>query len=165
MPPKTTYYHDYVSNYKIYLEEFYRNLNRSDFKSISVKKILELKAYSKQLNKEFDDPKSEVLKTLRYLKIIDRLKLSHKQFNLSDDIKTRCAERYLLFMFSVDPSFEAAVIFGQCDTIKEIKKEMIKTLGIYDLNLVHIENFYLKNFASEKKKEEIRNKIKIKEFK
>ena len=38
MPPKTTYYHDYVSNYKIYLEEFYRNLNRSDFKSISVKK-------------------------------------------------------------------------------------------------------------------------------
>lgn len=74
-------------------------------------------------------------------------------------------EKYILFMFSIDPNFEAIKILGQYNKLSEIKLAMILNFGIYDKNLFTIEKFYIKHFFSEKEKEDINNEIQKRAFK
>ncbi|MBR6690209.1 MAG: hypothetical protein IKL65_02640 [Bacilli bacterium] len=142
------------------INSFYNNLNGTNFKGISVERLSELKLISQQLNAEFNNKNLAHCKSMRYGKIANKLKTNPKRYTITSD-----AEKYILFMFSVDPDFEAVKIYGTYNTIEEIKKEMSNYFGIFDKRLVLIENFFIKHFLSEKKRNEIKEEIEKRAFK
>ena len=72
---------------------------------------------------------------------------------------------YFLFMFSVDPTFEALKIYAESNKIDEIKIKFFNRFGLFDKNLVLLEKFYIKNFALKKQKQEISEEITKRIFK
>ena len=74
-------------------------------------------------------------------------------------------EKFILFMFSVDPTFEAIKIYGECNHINQLKQKMISFFGLYDSKLITIERNFIKNFFSEKEKEIINDEIEKRVFK
>ena len=46
---------------------------------------------------------------------------------------------YLLFMFSVDPNFEAAKIHGECDRINDAKAKMKMHFGLQNTFFRHLQ--------------------------
>ena len=139
------------------LDSFYSNLNDTNFIKINVDKLNQLKQDSKELNKFYNNPYTHYLKKLRYIKTMNRIKTNQEL--------TEQAEKFILFMFSVDPEFEAFKIYSECNTTDEIKIKLIKKFDIVDKNLIKIEKFFIKNFLSEKKKKEIEKEIKERVFK
>jgi len=156
---------DYISDYKIHLNEFYKNLKISDFNSISVIEILKLKNLSKKFNQQFNNKYDQKLKIQKYLYIIEKIKLLKLSLKENDTYKQIYAYKYILFMFSIDPDFEAAISYGESNKIQEAKNLLEKKLGVFDYNLIRLEHFYLKHFASQKTKEEIKEKILERAFK
>lgn len=150
---------DYI-DYSNDINAFYKNLSETDFKDITLEKLQELKLTSESLNKEFNNINLAHCKSMRYGKISIKIRTNPKKYNISTD-----AEKFILFMFSVDPDFEAAKIYGGCNTNEETKRLMEKYFGIYDKNLIIIENFFIKNFLSEKKRKEINKEIERRAFK
>lgn len=150
------YYSQVPINYSD-INSFYKNLNNANFRGIDTKKLLELKFLSKEFNAYFYNPNVTSPAYNRYTTIMNRIKTNAK---LTSD-----AERYILFMFSVDPNFEAAIIYASENHKKEIKKKMEERFGVFDPNLISIEKFYIKNFLSEKKRNEVKEEITKRIFK
>ena len=136
------------------VETFYKNLKDTRFNNINVGIILKLVSNSRGLNAYFNNENLKVHKSQRYVKVMNKIRSDFKSFNISSD-----AEKYLLFMFAVDPNFEAAKIYGQYNTVSEIRTKMYKKFGIYDRTLITIEKFFIKNFLSDKKRNEINDDI------
>ena len=80
-------------------------------------------------------------------------------------VTTSMAEKLLLFMFSIDPNFEIAIIFGSEDRIYTAKEKIKEKFGIYDINLIKVEKLVIKNFLSEQKRNEINEEIDRRAFK
>ena len=95
------------------------------FGGLTSKKLLELKAISNQLNAFYKNNNIPYDKVSRYVKIMNRIKTNPKGYGVSSE-----AEKFLLFMFSVDPTFEAAKIHGECNKIEETKEKMQNYFGI-----------------------------------
>lgn len=143
-------------NYLNDLYSFYNGLGKLNFKGISAKKILFLKCNSKNLNRILSDsnmyPELPIVR--KYTMIANRIKTNPKAYGI-----TNSAEMALLFMFSVDPSFEAAIIFGESNTTDQARTKMISHFGLYDKALIKLEKFYISNFLGPKKTKEIEEKI------
>lgn len=135
------------------INNFYKNFKGTNFKGITAKKILEIRILSKYFNNYFNN--DDILdKTIKYTIIMNNIKSRKNQLKLNNE-----AEKYILLMYSVDPTFEAFKIYGECNKIDEIKEKMKKYLGIYDQNLILIEKHFIKSFLSENKQNEINEEI------
>lgn len=140
------------------ISNFYKNMKGTSFKGITAKKILEIKILSKYFNNYFNN---DILnKTIKYTIIMNNIKTRKNQLKLNTE-----AEKYILLMYSVDPTFEAFKIYGECNKIDEIKEKMKNFLGIYDQNLILIEKHFIKCFLSEKKQNEINKEIENRVYK
>ena len=144
----TNEYLEYCNNIII---NFYKNIDNLNFNELSENKIIEL----------YNIKDTLIEKTSNY-KIINYI---NKIKKLSKNNKFNETEKFILFMFSVDPNFEAIKILGEYNKLNEIKLAMILNFGIYDKNLFTIEKFYIKHFFSEKEKEDINNEIEKRAFK
>ena len=71
----------------------------------------------------------------------------------------------ILFIFSVDPTFEAIKIYGESNHVSEIKEKMINYFGIYDKNLIVIEKIFMKRFFSKEEKKNLEEEIQKRVFK
>lgn len=150
----------YNSSYSLDINSFYENLGNTSFKGLDPKRILILKVFSKQLNEFYTNKDIRLNIVGRYVKIMNRIKSNPKGYGITND-----AERYLLFMFSVDPNFEAAKIHGECDRISDAKTKMKMHFGLYDRKLILLENYFIKHFLSEEKRKEINEEIERRAFK
>lgn len=151
---------EYHLSYNIDINSFYENSNKISFKGIDSKKILILKAISKQLNEYYNNPNIPLNKVAKYVKIMNRIKSNPKGYGVSSQ-----AEKYILFMFSVDPNFEAAKIHGECNKAEEAKEKMRMHFGLYDKRLILIENYFIRRFLSEGKRNEINEEIERRVYK
>lgn len=138
------------------IKDFYKYLNNANFKEINLKKLIELKTKAKTLNNFYNYEEENYGKGDRYAKVMDKIKTRP---GMSKE------EKYLLFMLSVDPDFEAFKIYSECNKTEEIKTKMIYKFGVFDQYLVIIEKFYIKRFLSEKKRNEINEEIEKRIFK
>ena len=141
-------YLEYCNNIMI---NFYKNIDNLIFHDLNEERIVELYNVKDSLLE-----KKSNYKIINYMNKIKKLQ---KCNNLNE------TEKYILFMFSIDPNFEAIKILGEYNKLNEIKLAMILNFGIYDKNLFTIEKFYIKYFFSEKEKEDINNEIEKRAFK
>lgn len=150
----------YLYDTDIDLNAFYCNLNKAKFSELNAKRILTLKYISKDLNKYLNNDYDRLPRDGRYLKIMNKIKMNPKLFGIEN-----YAEKFILFMFSVDPDFEAAITYGECNKISDVKRLMKRKFGVFDMNLIKLEHYYMKHFMSKSKKEEINNEINNRVFK
>lgn len=148
-------------NIDLGFKSFYSRLPLTSFKNINNEIIENIKQNSKKLN-DFFNFNNGLFKMDKYLKIMNRIKTCPKNFNIPND---DWAQIYLLFMFSIDPKFEIAKIYGSCNTIKEIKFEIERKFGIFDKNIIKLEKFFIKHFFSKSDKEKIDEEIFQRAFK
>ena len=153
------HYGNYIS-YNVDLNSFYKNLNGTSFKGISINKLRELQMNSRNLLKLLKNPQLPPSKSGRYIKIMNSIKTNPAGFGATNE-----AEKFIFFMFCIDPTFEAAKISGECNKTDEKKEKMISYFGLFDRKLIILENFFIKNFLSEKKRNEIKEEIENRVFK
>ena len=144
----TKEYLEYCNNIMI---NFYKNIDNLSFNELNEEKITELYNIKDSLLDKTSDHK--------IINYINKIKKLSKNNNFNE------TEKFILFMFSVDPNFEATKILGEYNILNKIKLAMILNFGIYDKNLFTIEKFYIKHFFSEKEKEDINNEIEKRAFK
>ena len=136
---------------------FYKNFSKTKFNKLDENKILELKSIAPNLLEEDAITDS---KLINYVKKMRRLNKRPEKYNINND-----AEKYILFMLSVDPTFEALKIYGETNHITEAKRKMCNFFGVYDSKLIKIEKEFIKLFLSEKEKQEINEEIEKRVFK
>lgn len=136
---------------------FYKDFNKVKFKTIDNKKILELKSIAHNLLEEEAITNS---KLVNYVKKMRRLNKNPENYNV-----TNSTEKYILFMLSVDPTFEAIKIYGETNHLNETKRKMCNFFGVYDSKLIKIEKEFIKLFLSQKEKELINEEIEKRVFK
>lgn len=137
--------------------KFYKNFEKLNFENIDDKKILNLKKLAPNLLEEENVTNS---KFINYIKKMKRLNNNPEKYNINTE-----EEKFILFMFSTDPTFEAIKIYGECNHISQTKQKMISFFGIYDSKLIKIEKTFIKNFLSEKEKELINDEIEKRVYK
>lgn len=137
--------------------KFYRNFEELNFEFIDNKKILNLKNLASNLLEEENITNS---KFVNYIKKMKRLNNNPEKYNINTE-----EEKFILFMFSADPTFEAIKIYGECNHINQTKQKMISFFGIYDSRLITIERNFIKTFLSEKEKEIINDEIEKRVYK
>lgn len=147
----------FCNSWLIDINAFYRNLKLIKMGEISLKKVEELKELSKKLNIFFENTNSDFSKIRKYAKIVNRIKMNPKPYT--------ALEQRLLLMFSVDPEFEAIMIFEESNYINQIKSNMVKRFGLYDPNLINTEKWFIKHFLSEENKNQIKEEIDRRVFK
>lgn len=153
-------------NQLVTMQSFY-NVDKVSLKDIDEIKLIEIIEKSKKINKLFLDKSFKSCKTERYLRIMELIHMNHRK-----DIPTKThyattsiAEKYLLFMFSIDPNFEIAIIYGSEDRINDIKVKIREKFGVYDPYLIKIEKAVIKNLLSNERKNEIYEEIEKRAFK
>lgn len=142
---------EYLEYCKNIIIKFYKDIDNINFDDLNKDKIIELYNMKDSLLEKMSN-----YKIINYINKIKKLEKSNIFNN---------TEKFILFMFSVDPNFEAIKILGEYNKLNEIKLAMILNFGIYDKNLFTIEKFYIKHFFSEKEKEDINNEIEKRAFK
>lgn len=143
----TNEYLEYCNNIMI---NFYKNIDNLNINELSKEKLTELYNIKDNLLQNISNHK-----IINYINKIKKIQKNNR-FNET--------EKFILFMFSVDPNFEAIKILGEYNRLNKIKLAMIMNFGIYDKNLFIIEKFYIKHFFSEKEKEDINNEIEKRAF-
>ena len=136
---------------------FYKNFSKTKFNILDDRKILELKSIAPNLLEEEAITSS---KLVNYIKKMRRLNKNPLKYNINND-----AEKYILFMLSVDPTFEAMKIYGETNHINETKIKMTSFFGAYDSKLIKIEKEFVKLFLPQKEKDEINEEIEKRVFK
>lgn len=155
----------YTSNYETFLsyksdiDSFYKNLNGTKFTGITKEKLIELYKNSLQLNNFFNNANAPYNKASKYVKIMNRIKTNSKEYGATSE-----AEKFIAFMFAVDPYFEAAKIHGSLNHIDETKIELKRYFGIFGLKLVILENYFIKNFLTKEKRNQIYEEIEQRAF-
>ena len=149
-----------MKKYYNYIDLFYQDISNTTFKGINSRKILKLKFASKNFYNYFNNKNIDCEKYKRYKKIMGEIKISRRKFNINSE-----AEKFILFMFCVDPTFEAFKIYSECNKIEEIHNKMMNKFGIYDKYLISIEKYFIKHFLSEKKQKEINEEIEERSYK
>lgn len=135
------------------IASFYKNFNTKDFKNINASKLLELKKKSKGLN-EYYTKDNFYNKKSKYIRLMNKFKTNPKGYGITNDL-----EKYILFMYSVDPKFKATYMYASVNKIQEVRMDMVKEFGVFDPNLVQIEKYYILNILGPKKKKEILDKV------
>ena len=157
----------FLGNYKIILEKFYKDFDNANFNSITKEQLEKLKEKSIYVNRLYNKKQFGENKSVKYIKILEKILCSHRTNPAVDSpfTTTTKEEMYLLFLLSIDSDLEAAKIFGSFNKILEIKYEMEKKLGIFDIGLVRLEKIYMKTFLTDEKRKEIEEEIENRSFK
>lgn len=135
------------------IASFYKNFNTKEFDKVSVNKLIELKKKSKGLNEYYTKDRMYDKKS-KYIRLMNKFKTNPKGFKITNDL-----EKYILFMYSVDPKFKATYMYASVNKIQDVKVDMVKEFGVFDPNLVLIEKYYILNILGPKKKKEILDKV------
>ena len=155
-----------MRNQLITMQTFY-NVDKISFKDIDNSKLLNIIDQSKRINKLFLTEEFRSCKSERYLRIMELINSNYRE-NIpvkSHYATTSLAEKFLLFMFSIDPEFEIAIIYATEDRIYNIKKQIREKFGVYDPYLIKIEKAVIKKFLSKEKQNEITEEIEKRAFK
>lgn len=155
MKPNYVYY-----NLQNNINSFYSSIKKQKFNELTKEEILRLKKESFELNNFFNYTINSNKRNISYVRVMEKIKSNTKKYNLDTG-----AKQLILLMFSVDPNFEALKIYGEFNKIEDIKKKMQSTFGVYDLNLIKIENLFLKYFCSKETKNKINEEIEKRVFK
>lgn len=142
------------------IDPFYKNLKNTNFGAIDQNRLKEIFEISKILKIEIDKKFIKLSKLQRHERIIYFIRSNPKQYNIKGE-----AEAFILFMFAVDPTFEAIKIYSESNNIKEIKSKMIETFGIFDKNLIRLERFTVEKLLSEEKRKEVNEILEQRAFK
>ena len=138
-----------------------------DFSKISEERKNYLKNQAENLNKFFDTEKYNYSKVYKYSKKIERIN-GVCGGNIKDNVpfSTKTPEeKYLLFIYAVDPEFENAIIHLSETQKDNIKRNCMEKFGIYDPNLIKIELQVIKQFLTEQKRKEIYEEVDKRAFK
>ena len=166
---------EFLDAYNITLQNFYKKLDLTKF-NISKERIEELKDQSKNINEYYNNKKMGT-QLNRYIKIVEKIQSNNRtNSNYNPNVKNRrkCSiyyptftyeEKYILFMFSIDPNLEAAIITLSCNKVSEIRHEMLQKFGIFDLKLIRLEQHYIKYLLDNEKRDEINQEIENRVFK
>jgi len=152
-------------NYNVTINSFYNDM---ELKLCEVSKddlnlIIKRATY---LNKVFKSKRFENKPSAGYIKIMEMIHTNYRKNNPTKTpySTTSITEKYILFMYSVDPNFELAIIYGSVFKSKQIVDGMKKMFGIYEPNLIKIEKFEIKNLLDKTKKEELDKIIEKKSY-
>ena len=140
-------------NRNIDIISFYKNFKNTEFNNIKVKKLIELKEIAKKVNSYYT-AENEYSKKSKYIRLMNKIKTNPKGYNIENDL-----EKYILFMFIVDPNYEATYMFAGANKIEEIIVDMAKKFGVYDPNLILIEKYFIKNILGPKSRKKIEDKV------
>ena len=153
-------------NATIATKAFY-NTDKVNFSQIDNEKLNDILSRAKKINELYLSTGFKPSKAERYIRIMELINCNYRKGTpvKNEYASTSVAEKLLLFMFSVDPEFEAAIIAGSEDRTENIKIMMKENFGIYDINLIKIEKFVIKRFLSESKRNEIYEEIDRRAFK
>lgn len=143
-------YDKYGYNIKMDLNSFYNSFHELKIENIDYSKIDEIKQSSKELNYFYESKSTDLFKSNRYIKILNKIK--------TNPIGNP-TEKLLMLMFAVDPSFEAIKIYNEHNKINEIRFAIEKHFGVYDPNLIKIEKWYIKNILDEESKISLEEEI------
>lgn len=141
------------------IKSFYSKFDKNDFNKINYLRIIKLQKASIELNQYYNNDSITIKRTIKYIKLMNNIKINPSLYGAKNK-----AEEYILFMFSVDPEFDAYIIQKTSNTKKEIESKMKKQFGVFDIRLFLIEKYFIKYFATKKFKEEVNQKVLIKEF-
>jgi len=148
------------------LKAFYNNLdlNKED---ISLDKLNSIKERAIQFNNLYNSIYFKRNRAERYIRIMELINsnCSNKYIINSKFYTSSNTEKLILFMYSVDPNFEATIIYGVENNTKSIREKITQKFGIYDPNLIKIEKFVITNFLNQKQKDEINEEIENRIFK
>ena len=153
-----------MTNFSILFNSFYKDL-KIDFNEIDLKKLLEIKLKSKQLNKYYENEFDKKDKARRYSKVMELIHTNHMRRTNNINCLSNFAitntqsEKILLYMLSIDPELNALIIYGTCNKTQDVKEQIKAKFGVYDPNLIKIEKQYLKRFLSEEKKDQMKDEI------
>ena len=138
------------------LTNFYLGIEQINFENIDEASINNILNKAKALNEFYTKENFKHTKIEKYFKIIEIVNSGYT----SSFYTNSAQEKFLLFLYSIDPEFDTLVIYGSEKDSKNIEKQMIKKFGLYDENIIVLENMILKNVLTNQKKEEINLKIK-----
>jgi len=145
---------------------FYKS-NKLNFSTITDEKIKYLKEQAKLINLFFDNKEAGQNRVFRYIKIMDRLNTVCGP-NIHPKAKFRTEsqeEKFLLFIFAVDPEFEAAIIHLSENTKAAIRGKLNAYFGVYDPNLAKIELKVIKQILKNEQKKTIYDEAEKRAFK
>lgn len=145
---------EYNKNLIVDLRSFYTTFNNLKINEVNFDKLNEIKEEAKKLNYFYEGKFSNLMKSVKYTRVLNRIKTNPKGFNL-----TNSTEILLMVMFSIDPNFEAIKIHNEYNKISETKFAMEKHFGIYDSNLIKIEIWYIKNILDKESKISLEKEI------
>ncbi|MBQ2946281.1 MAG: hypothetical protein IJE04_00325 [Bacilli bacterium] len=148
---------DFIEYSKKIVQEFYKDFKNINFKNVDNEKISILKKNALNLLEQENITSNNFV---NYIKKMKRLNINQKKYNV-DCIE----EKYILFMFSVDPTFEAVKIYGESNHVNDIKRKMKNVFELYDHRLISIEKEFIQYFLSENHKKEINEEIEKRVFK
>ncbi len=146
-----TYY-----NFAASCNSFYKS-RKLNFNTITDERIEYLKEQAQLVNDYVDNKEYGKNKIFRYIKIMDRLNtVCGENVNTIARFRTETPEeKFLLFIFAVDPEFEAAIIYLSENNKLDIKRKLHSYFCLYDPNLVKIELKVIKQLLEEQQKKEI----------
>ncbi len=134
------------------LKHFYESFHDLKITDINNDSIEIIESFSKELNAFYENKFNGFSKLAKYFKIVNKIKTTRVG---------NSTEKLLIFMFSVDPDFKAISIFNEQKDSDSIKTALKSEFGLYDPNLIKIENWYIKNLQNKKTEENDNNSKKI----
>ena len=137
------------SNY--FVKEFYKG-ESINFQNITDEKISLLKKKSLTYNEIYKNTKGSKLE--KYIKIMEMHKLSKIHGLFNDD-----TEKLICFMFSIDPDFEIIKIVNEFNKVSEVKMEIINKFGVFDINMIRLQKYYINHFLPKEEKEKLDEEI------
>lgn len=142
-------------DYMVEVKKFYEDFNNANFDKIDSERISELtklveKVHSRKIINYLNFYKG----VRRYTSIMSHIRINSKLYNLNSK-----EEIYFLFMFCIDPNFDAFLIFNEFNTSKEIKSNLELKFGISDINLAKIEREFINKFMNKNEKKQIQDEI------
>lgn len=117
---------------------FYKNLNSFRLSPISDERIEAIKLLAKMERLNFlTNPRIKLAQTKKLLKLMEKLATRPENYNITEN------EKYLFYMFAVDPTFEAYIIAATAGDASKIKSRMLAKFGLNDVNLIRLERKFV----------------------
>lgn len=155
-----------MKNQLVTMQAFY-SVDKISLKNIDTDKLLNIIEQSKKINSLFLNEGFKSRKSERYLRIMELINSNYRSdIRVNNHYATTSQEeKFLLFMFSIDPNFEIAIIHGSEDRTYDIKTKIREKFGVYDPYLIRIERAVINKLLSNEKKNEIYEEIEKRAFK
>ena len=135
----------YYYSDKADMADFYRYFDLNTFNDITMEEVERLKSYIEVINsKRIIADSDNYFNSRMYTKLMNHIKRNLTLYNI-----TSKSQMYILFMLCIDPDFSALYPDQGPITIPNLKYNMILKFGVFDLNLIKMENWFVKKFYSD----------------